>query len=77
MIAAQAREELGAEWDGMTTEEQLAATRVHMLDCWNHLRNIFLKEQSSAMAKHVAEELKPQARTPGPSAPLREEQEAR
>ena len=34
-------------------------TRVHELDCWQHLRNIFLKEMSSAQAKHVAEELKP------------------
>ena len=34
-------------------------TRVHGLDCWQHLCNIFLKEMSSAQTKHVAEDLKP------------------
>ena len=33
---------------------------MHKLDCYQHMRNIFLKEMSSAQAKHVAEELKPQ-----------------
>ena len=33
--------------------------RVHKLDCWQHMRNIFLKEMSCAQAKHVAAELKP------------------
>ena len=60
MIAEQAREVIGAEaWGALTEEEQKQATRVHELDCWQHLRNIFLKEMSSAQAKHVAEELKP------------------
>ena len=31
---------------------------MHKLDCWQHLRNIFLKEMSAAQAKHVNEELK-------------------
>jgi hypothetical protein len=60
MIGEQARERMGAEtWDAMSEEEQTQATRVHELNCWQHMRNIFLKEMSSAQAKHVAEELKP------------------
>ena len=60
MIAQQAREVLGEEeWAKLTEEEQSQVTRVHELDCWQHLRNIFLKEMSSSQAKHVAEELKP------------------
>ena len=43
----------------MDEEAQRDATRVHKLDCYNHLRNIFLKEMSSAQAKYVADELKP------------------
>jgi len=42
-----------------TTFFNPAASRVHKLDCYQHLRNIFLKEMSAAQAAHVAEELKP------------------
>ena len=60
MIAEQAQEAIGvAAWVTMSEAEQKDATRVHKLDCYQHLRNIFLKEMSSAQAKHVAEELKP------------------
>ena len=60
MIAEQAREIIGVEeWGKLTEAEKSEMTRVHELDCWQHLRNIFLKEMSSAQAKHVAEELKP------------------
>ena len=60
MIAAQAREVIGeAAWGELTEVEQQQMTRVHELDCWQHLRNIFLKEMSAAQTKHVAEELKP------------------
>ena len=60
MIAQQAKTKLGSDaWDAMTDEEQSTATRVHKLDCYQHLRNIFLREMSSAQSKHVADELKP------------------
>ena len=39
--------------------EQAHAIRVHKLNCWQHMRNIFLNAGSSAQAAHVAEELKP------------------
>ena len=60
MIAEQAKAKLGADaWAAMSEQEQQEATRVNKLDCYQHLRNIFLKEMSSAQSKHVAEELKP------------------
>ena len=60
MITEQAREVMGEEaWDKPTEEQQKEMTRVHELDCYQHLRNIFLKEMSSAQAAHVAAELKP------------------
>ena len=60
MIAEQARALMGeAVWDAMTEQEQEAAVRVHEVDCYQHLRNIFLNEMSKAMASHVANELKP------------------
>ena len=46
----------------MSEAEQAHATRVHKLDCWQHMRlmrNIFLKEMSSEQAAYVAAELKP------------------
>ena len=43
----------------MSETEKEEAIRVHKLDCWQHMRNIFLSEMSSAQAKHVAAELKP------------------
>ena len=46
-------------WGKLSEQEQVTATRVHKLDCYQHLRNIFLKEMSAAQAKHVAEELQP------------------
>ena len=61
MVAEQAKEVIGAEaWGAMTEGEQVHATRTHKLNCWNHMRNIFLNNMSSEMEKHVAEELKPQ-----------------
>ena len=61
MVAEQAKEVIGAEaWDAMTEAEQAHATRTHKLNCWNHMRNIFLNNMSSEMSKLVAEELKPQ-----------------
>ena len=60
MIGEMHREEMGEEaWSKMSKDEQEKSGRVHALDCWQHLRNIFLKEMSSAQAKHVAQELKP------------------
>ena len=49
MIAKEARELIGAEeWELLSEREQAHQTRVHKLNCWQHLRNIFLKEMSSA-----------------------------
>ena len=44
----------------MSEAERDAAMRVHRLDCWQHMRNIFLKHMSAAQAKHVGEQLQPQ-----------------
>eukprot|EP00966_Prymnesium_polylepis_P200830 4653551-Prymnesium_polylepis.3 len=43
----------------MSEAERAHATRVHKLNCWQHMRNIFLNNMSKAQAKHVSEELKP------------------
>jgi hypothetical protein len=60
MISAGKRAQIGEEaWAKFSTEEQQEITRVHKLDCHQHMRNIFLKEMSSAQAAHVAAELKP------------------
>ena len=60
MISSGKREMIGEEaWAALSQEEQDAATRVHKLDCHQHMRNIFLKEMSTAQAAHVAAELKP------------------
>ena len=59
MIAEQMKQKIGThKWSAMTEQERAAATRVHKLDCWQHMRNIFLKEQSAAQTRHVAEALK-------------------
>lgn len=51
LIAGQVQEHLGSEeWDGMSPEESEAAVRTHGVDCWQHLRNIFLAEMSAAQA---------------------------
>ena len=64
MVANQMREKMGPEaWGKLSEEEQVFATRVHKLDCWQHMRNIFLREMSSTQSKLVAEELKPQLDT--------------
>jgi hypothetical protein len=60
MIAAEVEASMGADaWAALSEAEKKHATRVHKLDCWQHLRNIFLNEMSKAQAAHVAEELKP------------------
>ena len=60
LVAAEVKASIGEEaWAAMTEAEQKHATRVHKLDCFQHLRNIFLNEMSKAQAAHVAEELKP------------------
>ena len=59
MVAEQKRREMGAEvWDALSEEERVHVTRTHKLDCWNHMRNIFLAPMSKAMAKQVATDLK-------------------
>lgn len=52
LIAAQVEEHLGAnEWANLSEAEQEKAVRTHHVDCWQHLRNIFLAEMSSAQAR--------------------------
>lgn len=59
LIAEQVQSELGIDtWEAMTEAEQEAATRTHLHDCWQHLRNIFLQEMSKAQAAHMRDELK-------------------
>lgn len=59
-IAAEFEEIVGREkWEAMSEAERKHETRVHKLQCWQHMRNIFLKHMSAAQAKHVANELKP------------------
>lgn len=49
LIARQVEEHLGTEkWGAMTEQERESAVRTHNVDCWQHLRNIFLAEMSSA-----------------------------
>ena len=60
MISKGKREMIGEEaWAKLSAEQQQEVTRVHKLDCHQHMRNIFLKEMSKAQAAHVAAELKP------------------
>ncbi|KAL1525976.1 hypothetical protein AB1Y20_020802 [Prymnesium parvum] len=51
------------KWAALSDEERDTATRTHLQDCWQHLRNIFLAEMSKAMSSHVAEDLKPELDT--------------
>lgn len=46
------------EWSALSEVERDLATRTHKIDCWQHIRNIFLAEMSRAQAAHVQEELK-------------------
>lgn len=60
MIADEVQQSIGAAaWAAMSDAQRRHATRVHKLDCWQHMRNIFLNAMSAAQAAHVAEELKP------------------
>eukprot|EP00966_Prymnesium_polylepis_P279670 6461100-Prymnesium_polylepis.1 len=52
-IAALVQEALGSEWDKLDEEAQAARVRVHVIDCYNHMRNIFLAEMSRSQAAHV------------------------
>lgn len=48
-VAEQVRSNVGSDtWDGMTEDEREEAVRVHQIDCWQHLRNIFLAHMSAA-----------------------------
>lgn len=63
-IAETVEESMGPEkWAALSDEERDTATRTHLQDCWQHLRNIFLAEMSKAMSSHVAEDLKPELDT--------------
>ena len=47
----------GARWDAMTPAEQEAAVHVVEIDCWNHLRNIWLGAAMNALSKSIKDEL--------------------
>ena len=58
LIAKEVEASLGAaKWAAMSDTEKKASTRTHQHDCWQHLRNIFLAEMSSAQAKHMQAEM--------------------
>lgn len=64
LVVEKVQAHIGEEnWSVMTKEEQDAASRTHLHDCWQHLRNIFLSEMSSAQAAHMKEELRPELET--------------
>ena len=52
------REDMGDEaWEAQSNEARAKLLRVHIFDCWQHLRNIVLKEMSLAQSKRLKEEL--------------------
>lgn len=54
LIAEQVQEQLGADqWNAMSESEREAAQRTHEVDCWQHLRNIFLAEMSAAQVSYA------------------------
>lgn len=56
MIEAQVEQHLGLEeWSNMSEEERRHAVRTHHVDCWQHLRNIFLAEMSAAQVIQLLE----------------------
>lgn len=64
LVAHQVEEGLGPErWDAMSEEERNDATRTHQIDCWGHMRNIFLEHMSAELAAHVKAELQPELET--------------
>lgn len=59
LIASQVEEHVGAEkWAALSESERQTAVRTHQVDCWQHIRNIFLAEMSRAQAAHVQAELR-------------------
>ena len=56
-IAKQVKEK-HLDWAQLSEEAQEAAIRVHTHDCWQHIRNIFLKAMSTAQSAHVRDSLK-------------------
>lgn len=49
LVAKQVEEHVGPEaWASMTEDEREYSVRTHDVDCWQHLRNIFLAEMSRA-----------------------------
>lgn len=64
LVAKQVEEALRPElWDAMTEDERKAAVRTHQVDCWGHMRNIFLEHMSVELAAHVKAELQPELET--------------
>jgi hypothetical protein len=52
------REEMGAEaWDALRVEEKADLLRVHLLDCHQHMRNIFLNAMWTAQTVYTKSEL--------------------
>lgn len=65
LIAEQVQSHVGpAAWAAMSEAEREAAIRTHNIDCWQHLRNIFLAEMSAAQVRglrHASSSLIPMA----------------
>lgn len=63
-VARQVEGHIGTDaWEAMNETERHAAVRTHNVDCWQHMRNIFLAEMSAEMARHVKAELQPELDT--------------
>jgi hypothetical protein len=61
LLAAEIAKQVKAkhpDWASLSEEAQEEAIRVHTHDCWQHIRNIFLKAMSTAQSAHVKDALK-------------------
>lgn len=52
MVAAQVEAHVGPNaWSNMSVPQREQAVRTHHVDCWQHLRNIFLAEMSAEQVR--------------------------
>lgn len=63
-VARQVKSKMDPEvWAAMSAAEQEHSVKMHMVHCWNHIRNIFLKAMSTAQAAHVKSALSAELET--------------
>lgn len=64
LVAQQVEDQLGADhWGKMSEDERNTVVRTHQIDCWGHIRNIFLEHMSKELAVYVKAELQPELET--------------